>query len=211
MKSLAKILMMMALVFGAASCSENNELLPTPITEFENNHSRENSSSQDKTGNTSIDGFYKNIKVIDERSYKEGTLLSGGPIYFTEESFSGLEVVFRLRDDKGIYEIYAPSEELNLNLECLYYNFWFRVKEFTINGKEIEFKETILSYLNDDYKDLYFFEVSNDFFKINFNEEQKINLNISKNSSNEEITYEIKIDDTLPESKTDIIVFQAAK
>ena len=71
MKNIAKILMMMALVFGAASCSENNELLPTPITEFENNHSRENSRSQDKIGNTSIDGFYKNIKVFFKYAVKE--------------------------------------------------------------------------------------------------------------------------------------------
>lgn len=202
---------MIAFVYGAASCGENNEPLPVQTPETDNNNSRGSSVSEDNTDNTSTDRLYQNIKVIDERSHKDEVAYGGGPIYFTEESFDGLEVVFRLRDDKGIYEIYAPSDELNLNLETRSRTYWFRVKRFVVNGEGKEFKETILSYLDDEVKDLYFFEVSNDFFKINYSEEQKLNLSIPDNDTKEDIRYEIQIDDTLPESSVDIVVIQAAK
>ena len=222
MKKLVKVLMMMALVFGAASCSDQDDAPVMPNNPSDN---------QEEVGKDPINtakmmkeeaSGYDNITFIDNTTEIE---MDGGmvPLSVDFSSFEDYATVITLKDNGIKYEIYLPAEGAKLNLK-------FRNKEGICLGisenlylnkdKTIPFEKELLGFRCDcdeerhkhgEWESDYYYRAENDYVTCLYDSPQLVELEILPNKSGKEQTLKFGFTDYKPLYGAGFCVVQAAK
>ena len=222
MKKLVKVLMMMALVFGAASCSDQDDAPVMPNNPSDN---------QEEVGKDPINiakmmkeeaSGYDNITFIDNTTEIE---MDGGmvPLSVDFSSFKDYATVITLKDNGIKYEIYLPAEGAKLNLK-------FRNKEGICLGisenlllnkdKTIPFEKELLGFRCDcdeerhkhgEWESDYYYRAENDYVTCLYDSPQLVELEILPNKSGKEQTLKFGFTDYKPLYGAGFCVVQAAK
>ena len=222
MKKLVKVLMMMALVFGAASCSDQDDAPVLPNNPSDN---------QEEVGKDPINiakmmkeeaSGYDNITFIDNTTDIE---MDGGmvPLSVDFSSFEDYATVITLKDNGIKYEIYLPAEGAKLNLK-------FRNKEGICLGisenlylnkdKTIPFEKELLGFRCDcdeekhkhgEWESDYYYRAENDYVTCLYDSPQLVELEILPNKSGKEQTLKFGFTDYKPLYGAGFCVVQAAK
>ncbi|MEE1366532.1 MAG: hypothetical protein UHE93_07625 [Muribaculaceae bacterium] len=230
MKKLVKVLMMMALVFGAASCSDQEDAPVMPNNPSENQEEVDNPSGGE-TQEFDIAKMmkeeaseYNNVTFIDNTT---GELIYGGmaPLSIDFSSFEDYATVITLKDTGIKYEIYLPAEEVKLNLK-------FRNDEGIFLGisenlrlnkdKTIPFEKELLGFRCDcdDEKHKhgsgifdsdYYYRAENDYMTCLYDSPQLVQLEVHPNKSGEEQLLQFGFSDYKPLWGAGIRIIQAAK
>ena len=228
MKKLVKVLMMMALVFGAASCSDQEDAPVMPNNPSENQEEVDNPSGGE-TQEFDIAKMMKeeasehsNVTFIDNTT---GELIYGGmaPLSIDFSSFEDYATVITLKDTGIKYEIYLPAEEVKLNLK-------FRDDERIFLGisenlrlnkdKTIPFEKELLGYRCDcdeekhkhgEWESDYYYRAENDYMTCLYDSPQLVELEILPNKSGKEQTLKFGFTDYKPLYGAGFCVVQAAK
>ena len=223
MKKLVKVLMMMALVFGAASCSDQDDAPVMPNNPSDN---------QEEVGKDPINiakmmkeeaSGYDNITFIDNTTETE---MDGGwvPLNVDFSSFKDYATIIILEDLGIKYEIYIPAEGAKLNLKfrnkegiCL------GVSEFLYLNKrnvQIPFKKELLGYRcecddekhkHGEWESDYYYRAENDYVTCLYDSPQLVELEILPNKSGKEQTLKFGFTDYKPLYGAGFCVVQAAK
>ena len=230
MKKLVKVLMMMALVFGAASCSDQEDAPVMPNNPSDNQEEVDNPSGGE-TQEFDIAKMmkeeaseYNNVTFIDNTT-EEGDQLIGGmaPLSIDFSSFEDYATVITLKDTGIKYEIYLPAEEVKLNLK-------FRNDEGIFLGisenlrlnkdKTIPFKKELLGFRCDcederhkhgEWESDYYYRAENDYVTCLYDSPQLVELEILPNKSGKEQTLKFGFTDYKPLYGAGFCVVQAAK
>ena len=222
MKKLVKVLMMMALVFGVASCSDQDDAPVMPNNPSDN---------QEEVGKDPINiakmmkeeaSGYDNITFIDNTTEIE---MDGGmvPLSVDFSSFKDYATVITLKDNGIKYEIYLPAEGAKLNLK-------FRNKEGICLGisenlrlnkdKTIPFEKELLGFRCDcdeerhkhgEWESDYYYRAENDYVTCLYDSPQLVELEILPNKSGKEQTLKFGFTDYKPLYGAGFCVVQAAK
>ena len=222
MKKLAKIFMIATLVFGFASCSDQDDAPVMPNNPSDN---------QEEVGKDPINiakmmkeeaSGYDNITFIDNTTEIE---MDGGmvPLSVDFSSFKDYATIIILEDLGIKYEIYIPAEGAKLNLK-------FRNKEGICLGisenlylnkdKTIPFEKELLGYRCDceeerhkhgEWESDYYYRAENDYVTCLYDSPQLVELEILPNKSGEEQTLEFGFTDYKPLYGAGFCVVQAAK
>ena len=222
MKKLVKVLMMMALVFGAASCSDQDDAPVMPNNPSDN---------QEEVGKDPINiakmmkeeaSGYDNITFIDNTTEIE---MDGGmvPLSVDFSSFKDYATIIILEDLGIKYEIYIPAEGAKLNLK-------FRNKEGICLGisenlylnkdKTIPFEKELLGFRCDcdeerhkhgEWESDYYYRAENDYLTCLYDSPQLVELEILPNKSGKEQTLKFGFTDYKPLYGAGFCVVQAAK
>ena len=217
-----KVLMMMALVFGAASCSDQDDAPVMPNNPSDN---------QEEVGKDPINiakmmkeeaSGYDNITFIDNTTETE---MDGGmvPLSVDFSSFEDYATVITLKDNGIKYEIYLPAEGAKLNLK-------FRNKEGICLGvsenlrlnkdKTIPFEKELLGYRcecdeekhkHGEWESDYYYRAENDYVTCLYDRPQLVELEILPNKSGKEQTLKFGFTDYKPLYGAGFCVVQAAK
>ena len=230
MKKLVKVLMMMALVFGAASCSDQEDAPVMPNNPSDNQEEVDNPSGGE-TQEFDIAKMmkeeaseYNNVTFIDNTT-EEGDQLDGGmvPLSVDFSSFEDYATVITLKDNGIKYEIYLPAEGAKLNLK-------FRNKEGICLGisenlylnkdKTIPFEKELLGFRCDcdeerhkhgEWESDYYYRAENDYVTCLYDSPQLVELEILPNKSGKEQTLKFGFTDYKPLYGAGFCVVQAAK
>ena len=222
MKKLVKVLMMMALVFGFASCSDQDDAPVMPNNPSDN---------QEEVGKDPINiakmmkeeaSGYDNITFIDNTTEIE---MDGGmvPLSVDFSSFKDYATIIILEDLGIKYEIYLPAEGAKLNLK-------FRNKEGICLGisenlylnkdKTIPFEKELLGFRCDcdeerhkhgEWESDYYYRAENDYVTCLYDSPQLVELEILPNKSGKEQTLKFGFTDYKPLYGAGFCVVQAAK
>ena len=222
MKKLVKVLMMMALLFGAASCSDQDDAPVMPNNPSDN---------QEAVGKDPINiakmmkeeaSGYDNITFIDNTTEIE---MDGGmvPLSVDFSSFKDYATIIILEDLGIKYEIYIPAEGAKLNLK-------FRNKEGICLGisenlylnkdKTIPFEKELLGYRcecdeekhkHGEWESDYYYRAENDYVTCLYDSPQLVELEILPNKSGKEQTLKFGFTDYKPLYGAGFCVVQAAK
>ena len=222
MKKLVKVLMMMALLFGAASCSDQDDAPVMPNNPSDN---------QEEVGKDPINiakmmkeeaSGYDNITFIDNTTEIE---MDGGmvPLSVDFSSFKDYATIIILEDLGIKYEIYIPAEGAKLNLK-------FRNKEGICLGisenlylnkdKTIPFEKELLGFRCDcdeerhkhgEWESDYYYRAENDYVTCLYDSPQLVELEILPNKSGKEQTLKFGFTDYKPLYGAGFCVVQAAK
>ena len=227
MKTLAKILVMSALVFGAISCSDVNDMpdIPTP-PETE----QENPTKGDKTELPQIvkslmerASGYDNISIVNNATMMRDSIDGKGVMVFDMSSFEGFKTVIYIDDSDFYYDVYIPSEgaQINLkyNLDC-----YLGLSDLMCLNKDysnqIPFKKERLGLRCDcddnrhkhgEYEIDYYYKSYNDYIVGIYDSPKVLQLEISPNHSGEEQVLSFGVSDGLPFCAAGINIIQAAK
>ena len=224
MKKLVKVLMMMALLFGAASCSDQDDAPVMPNNPSDN---------QEEVGKDPINiakmmkeeaSEYNNVTFIDNTT-EEGDQLDGGmvPLSVDFSSFKDYATIIILEDLGIKYEIYLPAEGAKLNLK-------FRNKEGICLGisenlllnkdKTIPFEKELLGYRcecdeekhkHGEWESDYYYRAENEYVTCLYDSPQLVELEILPNKSGKEQTLKFGFTDYKPLYGAGFCVVQAAK
>ena len=222
MKKLAKIFMIATLVFGFASCSDQDDAPVMPNNPSDN---------QEEVGKDPINiakmmkeeaSGYDNITFIDNTTEAE---MDGGmvPLSVDFSSFEDYATVITLKDNGIKYEIYLPAEGAKLNLK-------FRNKEGICLGisenlylnkdKTIPFEKELLGFRCDcdeerhkhgEWESDYYYRAENDYVTCLYDSPQLVELEILPNKSGKEQTLKFGFTDYKPLYGAGFCVVQAAK
>ena len=212
----------MALLFGAASCSDQDDAPVMPNNPSDN---------QEEVGKDPINtakmmkeeaSGYDNITFIDNTTEIE---MDGGmvPLSVDFSSFKDYATIIILEDLGIKYEIYIPAEGAKLNLK-------FRNKEGICLGisenlylnkdKTIPFEKELLGFRCDcdeerhkhgEWESDYYYRAENDYVTCLYDSPQLVELEILPNKSGEEQTLEFGFTDYKPLYGAGFCVVQAAK
>ena len=222
MKKLAKIFMIATLVFGFASCSDQDDAPVMPNNPSDN---------QEEVGKDPINtakmmkeeaSGYDNITFIDNTTEIE---MDGGmvPLSVDFSSFKDYATIIILEDLGIKYEIYIPAEGAKLNLK-------FRNKEGICLGisenlylnkdKTIPFEKELLGFRCDcdeerhkhgEWESDYYYRAENDYLTCLYDSPQLVELEILPNKSGKEQTLKFGFTDYKPLYVAGFCVVQAAK
>ena len=222
MKKLAKIFMIATLVYGFASCSDQDDAPVMPNNPSDN---------QEEVGKDPINiakmmkeeaSGYDNITFIDNTTETE---MDGGmvPLSVDFSSFEDYATVITLKDNGIKYEIYLPAEGAKLNLK-------FRNKEGICLGisenlylnkdKTIPFEKELLGFRCDcdeerhkhgEWESDYYYRAENDYLTCLYDSPQLVELEILPNKSGKEQTLKFGFTDYKPLYGAGFCVVQAAK
>ena len=222
MKKLAKIFMIATLVFGFASCSDQDDAPVMPNNPSDN---------QEEVGKDPINiakmmkeeaSGYDNITFIDNTTEIE---MDGGmvPLSVDFSSFKDYATIIILEDLGIKYEIYIPAEGAKLNLK-------FRNKEGICLGisenlrlnkdKTIPFEKELLGYRcecdeekhkHGEWESDYYYRAENDYVTCLYDSPQLVELEILPNKSGKEQTLKFGFTDYKPLYGAGFCVVQAAK
>lgn len=121
MKSLAKILMMMSLVFGAASCSDVNDMpdMPTPPTSDQENPTKAEEPELPSVVKLLMEraSGYDNISIVNNATMMRDSIDGKGVMIFDMSSFEGFKTVIYIDDSDFYYDVYIPSEGAQIKLK----------------------------------------------------------------------------------------------
>ena len=230
MKKLAKIFMIATLVFGFASCSDQDDAPVLPNNPSDNQEEVDNPSGGE-TQEFDIAKMmkeeaseYNNVTFIDNTT-EEGDQLIGGmaPLSIDFSSFEDYATVITLKDLGIKYEIYLPAEGAKLNLKflnkegiCLGISENLRLNK----DKTIPFEKELLGYRCDceeerhkhgEWESDYYYRAENDYVTCLYDSPQLVELEILPNKSGEEQTLEFGFTDYKPLYGAGFCVVQAAK
>ena len=228
MKKLVKVLMMMALVLGVASCNDQDDAPVMP-----NNPSDNQEEVEEPTGGQteyfdivqrlkdSASG-YDNVTIIDKTTEKMAEVIGNGMLYFDCSSFDNYSTVITV-DDYGIsYDVYLPSTASKLNLKAMDKNPYLRIDWMYIYleeaYKQLDFHKELLGLRegyekNQEHEFSHYYRYSNDYVIATYNsdEPQTLLLEFASNKIDKEAIMTIVVSDGLPDSKAALIIHQAAK
>ena len=222
MKKLIKVLMMMALVFGAASCSDQDDAPVMPNNPSDN---------QEEVGKDPINiakmmkeeaSGYDNITFIDNTTDIE---MDGGmvPLSVDFSSFEDYATVITLKDNGIKYEIYLPAEGAKLNLKFLNKEgICLGISEnlYLNKDKTIPFEKELLGFRCDcdeerhkhgEWESDYYYRAENDYVTCLYDSPQLVELEILPNKSGKEQTLKFGFTDYKPLYGAGFCVVQAAK
>ena len=222
MKKLIKVLMMMALVFGAASCSDEKDMPVMPNNPSDN---------QEEVGKDPINiakmmkeeaSGYDNITFIDNTTEIE---MDGGmvPLSVDFSSFEDYATVITLKDNGIKYEIYLPAEGAKLNLKFLNKEgICLGISEnlYLNKDKTIPFEKELLGFRCDcdeerhkhgEWESDYYYRAENDYVTCLYDSPQLVELEILPNKSGKEQTLKFGFTDYKPLYGAGFCVVQAAK
>ena len=222
MKKLVKVLMMMAFVFGAASCSDQEDAPVMPNNPSDN---------QEEVGKDPINtakmmkeeaSGYDNITFIDNTTEIE---MDGGmvPLSVDFSSFKDYATVITLKDNGIKYEIYLPAEGAKLNLKFLNKEgICLGISEnlYLNKDKTIPFEKELLGYRCDcdeerhkhgEWESDYYYRAENDYVTCLYDSPQLVELEILPNKSGKEQTLKFGFTDYKPLYGAGFCVVQAAK
>ena len=222
MKKLVKVLMMMALVFGAASCSDQDDAPVMPNNPADNQEEVDKDPINIAKMMKEEASEYDNITFIDNTTETE---MDGGmvPLSVDFSSFEDYATVITLKDNGIKYEIYLPAEGAKLNLK-------FRNKEGICLGisedlllnkdKTIPFEKELLGYRcecdeerhkHGEWESDYYYRAENDYVTCLYDSPQLVELEILPNKSGKEQTLKFGFTDYKPLYGAGFCVVQAAK
>ena len=222
MKKLVKVLMMMALVFGAASCSDQDDAPVMPNNPSDNQEEVDKDPINIAKMMKEEASGYDNITFIDNTTETE---MDGGmvPLSVDFSSFEDYATVITLKDNGIKYEIYLPAEGAKLNLK-------FRNKEGICLGisenlylnkdKTIPFEKELLGFRCDcdeerhkhgEWESDYYYRAENDYVTCLYDSPQLVELEILPNKSGEEQLLQFGFSDYKPLWGAGIRIIQAAK
>ena len=222
MKKLVKVLMMMALVFGAASCSDQDDAPVMPNNPADNQEEVDKDPINIAKMMKEEASEYDNITFIDNTTETE---MDGGmvPLSVDFSSFENYATVITLKDNGIKYEIYLPAEGAKLNLK-------FRNKEGICLGisedlllnkdKTIPFEKELLGYRcecdeekhkHGEWESDYYYRAENDYVTCLYDSPQLVELEILPNKSGKEQTLKFGFTDYKPLYGAGFCVVQAAK
>ena len=222
MKKLVKVLMMMALVFGAASCSDQDDAPVMPNNPSDN---------QEEVGKDPINiakmmkeeaSGYDNITFIDNTTEIE---MDGGmvPLSVDFSSFKDYATIIILEDLGIKYEIYIPAEGAKLNLKFLNKEgICLGISEnlYLNKDKTIPFEKELLGFRCDcdeerhkhgEWESDYYYRAENDYVTCLYDSPQLVELEILPNKSGKEQTLKFGFTDYKPLYGAGFCVVQAAK
>ena len=222
MKKLVKVLMMMALVFGAASCSDQDDAPVMPNNPADNQEEVDKDPINIAKMMKEEASEYDNITFIDNTTETE---MDGGmvPLSVDFSSFKDYATIIILEDLGIKYEIYLPAEGAKLNLK-------FRNKEGICLGisenlylnkdKTIPFEKELLGFRCDcdeerhkhgEWESDYYYRAENDYVTCLYDSPQLVELEILPNKSGKEQTLKFGFTDYKPLYGAGFCVVQAAK
>ncbi|MBR4886594.1 MAG: hypothetical protein IKU16_04870 [Muribaculaceae bacterium] len=230
MKKLAKFFMIAALVFGFASCSDQEDapVLPNNPTDNQEDVDKSNGTQDEEVNIAQMmkeeATEHSNVTFIDNTT---GELIYGGmaPLSIDFSSFEDYATVITLKDTGIKYEIYLPAEEVKLNLK-------FRNDERIFLGisenlrlnkdKTIPFEKELLGFRCDcdDEKHKhgsgifdsdYYYRAENDYMTCLYDSPQLVQLEVHPNKSGEEQLLQFSFGDYKPLWGAGIRIIQAAK
>ena len=222
MKKLVKVLMMMALLFGAASCSDQDDAPVMPNNPSDN---------QEEVGKDPINiakmmkeeaSGYDNITFIDNTTETE---MDGGmvPLSVDFSSFKDYATIIILEDLGIKYEIYLPAEGAKLNLKFLNKEgICLGISENLLLNKDktIPFEKELLGFRCDcdeerhkhgEWESDYYYRAENDYVTCLYDSPQLVELEILPNKSGKEQTLKFGFTDYKPLYGAGFCVVQAAK
>ena len=223
MKNLVKVLMMMALVFGAASCSDEKDMPVMPNNPSDNQEEVEKDPINIAKMMKEEASGYDNITFIDNTTETE---MDGGMVSLSVDfsSFKDYATIIILEDLGIKYEIYLPAEGAKLNLKfrnkegiCL------GISEFMYLNKtnvQIPFKKELLGFRCDcneekhkhgEWESDYYYRAENDYMTCLYDSPQLVELEILPNKSGKEQTLKFGFTDYKPLYGAGFCVVQAAK
>ena len=223
MKKLAKIFMIATLVFGFASCSDQDDAPVMPNNPADNQEEVDKDPINIAKMMKEEASGYDNITFIDNTTETE---MDGGwvPLNVDFSSFKDYATIIILEDLGIKYEIYIPAEGAKLNLKfrnkegiCL------GVSEFLYLNKrnvQIPFKKELLGYRcecdeekhkHGEWESDYYYRAENDYVTCLYDSPQLVELEILPNKSGEEQTLEFGFTDYKPLYGAGFCVVQAAK
>ena len=222
MKKLAKIFMIATLVFGFASCSDQDDAPVMPNNPADNQEEVDKDPINIAKMMKEEASGYDNITFIDNTTEIE---MDGGmvPLSVDFSSFKDYATVITLKDNGIKYEIYLPAEGAKLNLK-------FRNKEGICLGisedlllnkdKTIPFEKELLGYRcecdeekhkHGEWESDYYYRAENDYVTCLYDSPQLVELEILPNKSGKEQTLKIGFTDYKPLYGAGFCVVQAAK
>lgn len=230
MKKMSKFFMIAALVFGAASCSDQEDapVLPNNPTDNQEDVDKSNGTQDEEVNIAQMmkeeATEHSNVTFIDNTT---GELIYGGmaPLSIDFSSFEDYATVITLKDTGIKYEIYLPAEEVKLNLK-------FRNDERIFLGisenlrlnkdKTIPFEKELLGFRCDcdDEKHKhgsgifdsdYYYRAENDYMTCLYDSPQLVQLEVHPNKSGEEQLLQFSFGDYKPLWGAGIRIIQAAK
>ena len=224
MKKTAKILMMMALVFGAASCSDVNDMPDIPTT---TETEQENPTKAEETElprivkalMESVSG-YDNISIVNNATMMRDSIDGNGVIIFDMSSFEGFKTVISIDDSDFYYDVYIPSEgaqiklKENMDIYLGLSDFMYLNKDYSNN---IPFKKEHLglrcdcdgnSHKHGEHERDYYYKSYNDYMVGIYDSPQVLQLEILPNHSGSEQILSFFVWDGLPHCSAGINFIQ---
>ena len=222
MKKLAKIFMIATLVFGFASCSDQDDAPVMPNNPSDNQEEVDKDPINIAKMMKEEASGYDNITFIDNTTEIE---MDGGmvPLSVDFSSFKDHATIIILEDLGIKYEIYIPAEGAKLNLK-------FRNKEGICLGisenlylnkdKTIPFEKELLGYRcecdeekhkHGEWESDYYYRAENDYVTCLYDSPQLVELEILPNKSGKEQTLKFGFTDYKPLYGAGFCVVQAAK
>ena len=230
MKTLAKILMMLALVFGAVSCSDQGDapVLPNNPTDNQEDVDKSNGTQDEEVNIAQMmkeeASEYNNVTFIDNTT-EAGDQLIGGMVSLNIDfsSFEDYTTIVILNDLDIEYEVYIPAEGADLNLKFRNdEGIFLGISEFMYLNKDnkIPFKKELLGFRCDcederhkhgEWESDYYYRAENDYMTCLYDSPQLVQLEIQPNKSGEEQLLEFGLSDYKPLFGAGINIIQAAK
>ena len=111
----------MALVFGAASCSDVNDMpdMPTPPTSDQENPTKAEESELPSVVKLLMEraSGYDNISIVNNATMMRDSIDGKGVMIFDMSSFEGFKTVIYIDDSDFYYDVYIPSEGAQIKLK----------------------------------------------------------------------------------------------
>ena len=214
MKKIAKILMMMALVFGAASCSDVNDMpdMPTPPTSEQENPTKAEEPELPSVVKSLMEraSGYDNISIVNNATMMRDSIDGNGVIIFDMSSFEGFRTVISIDDYRIFYDVYIPSEGAQIKLKD-YMDIYLGLSDFMYLNKDhrnrLSFKKELLGLRCDcddnrhkhgEHERDYYYKSYNDYMVGIYDSPQVLQLEILPNHSGSEQILSFFVWDGLP-------------
>ena len=222
MKKLAKIFMIATLVFGFASCSDQDDAPVMPNNPADNQEEVDKDPINIAKMMKEEASGYDNITFIDNTTETE---MDGGmvPLSVDFSSFKDYATVITLKDNGIKYEIYLPAEGAKLNLKFLNKEgICLGISENLLLNKDktIPFEKELLGFRCDcdeerhkhgEWESDYYYRAENDYVTCLYDSPQLVELEILPNKSGKEQTLKFGFTDYKPLYGAGFCVVQAAK
>ena len=222
MKKLAKIFMIATLVFGFASCSDQDDAPVMPNNPADNQEEVDKDPINIAKMMKEEASGYDNITFIDNTTDIE---MDGGmvPLSVDFSSFEDYATVITLKDNGIKYEIYLPAEGAKLNLKFLNKEgICLGISEnlYLNKDKTIPFEKELLGFRCDcdeerhkhgEWESDYYYRAENDYVTCLYDSPQLVELEILPNKSGKEQTLKFGFTDYKPLYGAGFCVVQAAK
>ena len=222
MKKLAKIFMIATLVYGFASCSDQDDAPVMPNNPSDNQEEVDKDPINIAKMMKEEASGYDNITFIDNTTEIE---MDGGmvPLSVDFSSFKDYATIIILEDLGIKYEIYIPAEGAKLNLKFLNKEgICLGISEnlYLNKDKTIPFEKELLGFRCDcdeerhkhgEWESDYYYRAENDYVTCLYDSPQLVELEILPNKSGKEQTLKFGFTDYKPLYGAGFCVVQAAK